>query len=111
MLSRLRLPLVAIIAAAALACSGTVAAQGRTGSGTSTVKVVGDTPADYPGVGSPADTAPTTVVVRPQPAVVVHSENQVLPIALAALALAIALGGAAIVLLRTRPTWPAGVSH
>jgi hypothetical protein len=101
---RLRKPLIALVATAALASPGAVAAQAQTGSGA--VKVVGDTPADHPGVSSPA--APTTVVVRPT-RTVVQTENQVLPIALAGLALVIALGG--IVVLRARPAMPAGVSH
>jgi hypothetical protein len=115
---RIRVPLVALVASAALTPTGAFAAQGVVGDspagypgvGTQAVKVVGDTPADYAGVGTAVGDTPTTVVVRPQ-RTVVHTTNQVLPIALAALALAISLAGAGYVLVRSRSTWPAGVSH
>ena len=76
--------------------------------------VVGDTPADYPGVGgAPKYDRPTAVeVVRPE-RTIVRDVNEVLPITLAALALLVALAGAAYVLVRTRPSSPArvGGSH
>ena len=71
--------------------------------------VVGDTPADYPGVSGRYT---TVEVVRPE-RTIVRDVDEVLPVTLAALALLIALGGAAYVLVRMRSSSPArvGGSH
>jgi hypothetical protein len=67
--------------------------------------VVGDTPADHPGVSRKAT---TVEVVRPE-RTIVRDADEVLPIALASLALLIALGGVAYVLVRTHASSPARV--
>jgi hypothetical protein len=111
---RVRVPLLALAAAAAIAPAGAVATgdtpadyPGVSDHATPTpAPVVGDTPADYPGVSG----GYTTVeVVRPE-RTIVRDVDEVPPITLAALALLVALGGTAYALVRTRPRSPAPVS-
>jgi hypothetical protein len=124
-ISRLRVPLLVLAATAALAPTSALAAThrqdlrspdardaaalGARGPTTRTPEaIVGDTPADFPGVGRARTySGPTTVeVVRPE-RTIVRDVDEALPIALAALALLVALGGAGYVLVRTRSRWPA----
>jgi hypothetical protein len=67
----------------------------------------GDTPADYPGAGRAQkyDPPATIQVVRPE-RTIVREVDAALPTILAGLALLVALGGAGLVLVRTRPVRP-----
>jgi hypothetical protein len=111
---RVRVPLLVLAVAAAIAPANAVAVGDRPAdhpgvSGQATpapAPVVGDTPADYPGVSGRYT---TVEVVRPE-RTIVRDADEVLPVTLAALALLIALGGAAYVLVRMRSSSPARVS-
>lgn len=111
---RLRIALLVLAVAAAIAPASAVA--------------VGDTPADYPGVSRDVTATPTPIVgdtpadypavsgryttvevVRPE-RTTVRDVDEGLPIALAALALLVAVAGAAYALMRTRPHSAPGVS-
>jgi hypothetical protein len=119
---RVRAPLLALALAATIAPASAVAVGDTppyfptvSGHASATpTPVVGDTPADYPGMpGAPKYEGPSTVeVVRPE-RTIVRDADEVLPIAVAALALLVALGGTAYVVVRTRSIPPArfGGSH
>ena len=111
---RIRIPLLGLAMAAAMAPAGAVAQgdspaefPGVSSKATATpVPVVGDTPADYPGVGGKS----TTVEIVRRDRTIVRDVHEVLPITLASLALLVALGGAAYAVVRTRSSSPARVS-
>jgi hypothetical protein len=111
---RVRVPLLVLAAAAAIAPASAFAVgdtpadyPGVSDHASSAIPapVVGDTPADHPGV---TDSYTTVEVVRPE-RTIVRDVDEVLPILLAAFAVLIALGGAAYVLVRTRSSSPARV--
>jgi hypothetical protein len=106
---RIRVPLIVLAVAAAIAPASAVAVGDTPadypGVSGRAAAIVGDTPADYPGVSGRYT---TVEVVRPQ-RTIVRDVDEVLPVTLAALALLIALGGAAYVLVRMRSSSPARV--
>jgi glycoprotein J len=100
---RLRAVALGLAAIAALAPATALALPGHDAPGAAASTKIGDTPATFPGASRAAEyEAPTTLqVVRPERTIVRDADRE-LPIILAGLALAIALGGAGYVLVRTR---------
>lgn len=100
---RLRAVVLGLAAMAALAPAAALALPGQDTPSSPVPAKVGDTPATFPGASrAPEYEAPATLqVVRPE-RTIVRDVDEELPIILAGLALAIAVGGAGYVLVRTR---------
>jgi hypothetical protein len=100
---RMRAALLSLAVATLLPASA-LAVPGQDAAASPVPSQVGDTPATFPGASRAADyQAPATLqVVRPERTIVRDDAGQELPIIHAGFALAVALGGAGYVLVRTR---------
>jgi hypothetical protein len=100
---RIRAVLLSLAVIATLVPASALALPGQDAAVSSVTSNVGDTPATFPGASrAPEYEAPATLqVVRPE-RTIVRDVDQELPIILAGVALAVALGGAGYVLVRTR---------
>jgi hypothetical protein len=100
---RIRAVLLSMAVIATLVPANALALPGQDAAVSPVTSNVGDTPATFPGASrAPKYEALATLqVVRPE-RTIVRDVDQELPIILAGIALAVALGGAGYVLVRTR---------